>query len=70
MPKTAAVKNRMLPSPTAPMASGASQPTMSVSTTPMNIQPSSATMTGQASDSVAASSARVPARCLVAGMIL
>jgi hypothetical protein len=64
------VKNRMLPSPTAPMASGASQPTMSVSTTPMNIQPSSATMTGQASDSVAASSAPVPAWCLVAGMIL
>ena len=48
MPKTATVKNTMPPSPTAPMASGASQPTMIVSTTPMNIQPSSAMMTGQA----------------------
>src|SRR5690606_20184033 len=48
----------MLPRPTAPMASGAIRPTMSVSTTPMNIQPSSAMMTGPARRRVGASSRR------------
>ena len=58
MPKIAAVKYRMLPRPTAPMASGATRPTISVSTTPMSIHPSSATMTGQARRSVGSRSRR------------
>ena len=44
--------------PRGAIASGASQPTMSVSTTPMNIQPSSATMTGQARRMVGTSARR------------
>ncbi len=48
--------NRLLPSPTAPVASAPSGPTMTVSTIPIAIQPSSATTTGTASASIGPSS--------------
>ena len=70
MPKTATVKNTMPPRPTAPIASGANQPTMIVSTTPMNIQPSSAMMTGQASRIVGTSACHTSRWRIAAGMIL
>ena len=50
--------NSELPRPTAPIASGPSGPTMSVSTMPMVIQPSSATTTGAASANIGRNSAR------------
>ena len=51
------------------MASGANQPTMIVSTTPMNIQPSSAMMTGQARRIVGTSACRTSRWGIAAGMI-
>ncbi len=58
MPNTATPKNSTLPTPTAPIASGPSRPTMARSTTPMAIQPNSATTTGVASLAIGGSSAR------------
>src|SRR5689334_11554229 len=48
MPNIATVMNRMFPRPTAPMASGPTRPTITVSTTPMATNPSSVTITGPA----------------------
>jgi hypothetical protein len=53
--------NAVLPMLTAAMVVGPSDPTMSVSTTPMNIHPSSATMTGHASRTMSRSVARIDA---------
>ena len=58
MPKIANATNTELPRPTAPMACGDTRPTMSVSTMPITIQPSSATTTGQASESIGRNSSR------------
>ena len=56
--------NRLLPSPTAPVASAPSGPTVIVSTIPIAIQPSSATTTGIASRSIGPTS--VPTRAVAA----
>ena len=56
--KMATAVDNELPRPTAPMASGPRGPTMSVSTMPMVIQPSSAITTGAASANIGPSSAR------------
>ena len=56
--KIATAMNSELPRPTAPMASGPRGPTMSVSTMPMVIQPSSAITTGAASANIGRNSSR------------
>ena len=60
IPKMPTARKTMLPSPTAPMAAGPSGPTMSVSTSPMAVQPISARMTGTASVIMGLSSRRMP----------
>ena len=56
IPNTASAVNSALPTPTAPIASGPSGPTMAMSTICIAIQPTSATTTGVASDSIGRSS--------------
>ena len=52
MPKTPNARNSALPTPTAPIASGPSRPTMAMSTICIDTQPTSAIATGAASDTV------------------
>ena len=59
MPKIANAMCIALPTPAALMASGPSVPTITVSTTPIDIQPSSAITTGTASFSIGRNSVRI-----------
>ncbi len=62
MPKIAKAMCSEVPTPAAAMAAGPNGPTMIVSTTPMNIHPSSASTTGIATRSMGGSSERIKER--------
>src|SRR5688500_13126780 len=59
MPNMAKAMCMALPTPAALIASGPSPPTITVSTTPIDIQPSSAITTGMAMRSIGMSSVRI-----------